>query len=371
MFDVQNSEIYTGTNIFIILYTENNIIKLNIADKDSIYNILNFYDIKQRDYKISVKPLEPIILYSPAITKYNKFNYDNCSNWFKIQIDDIIKNNPLSFNSIMTCSLYEQEFCDDKVYYKQYSENSNFIFAENTNFKLIFKVSGCMFDEKLSERVSLLILENNKILCNKPVNLYNKIILFSQKAMAIILDTCVSMFYADRIYLGNSIVSINDLNKRYFSNFDLMFDSFENIKFDAEGTIICKKFIVKDGTLIDLLSNNLYSKYLNLKESGGNNSVHTQGIIEHQRIIINVKNTSFYDNKCNINITVKDIKISKFLSNTGEIYASIYYQEANDNTLYKADVCINSINFLEGILCCEKNYGWNNNVFCADTIIKL
>ena len=162
MFDVQNSEIYTGTNIFIILYTENNIIKLNIADKDSIYNILNFYDIKQRDYKISVKPLEPIILYSPAITKYNKFNYDNCSNWFKIQIDDIIKNNPLSFNSIMTCSLYEQEFCDDKVYYKQYSENSNFIFAENTNFKLIFKVSGCMFDEKLSERVSLLILENNK-----------------------------------------------------------------------------------------------------------------------------------------------------------------------------------------------------------------
>ncbi len=206
LFHVLNAEIYTYTNIFIILHCDNgDILNLNIVDKDSLPKILNFYNIKEKDSTAYPEVLGPVIIESPAVSKYNRFSYENCNNWIKRQTERIIKNNSLSFNLVMTGSLYEQELCDGNIYYRQYSENSNFIFAENTSFKQVFKLEGCIFDEELSPKISSLILKDRGI-CNKSTNLNDKLVLFSQKSMATILNYCASIFYADRVYLGNSII---------------------------------------------------------------------------------------------------------------------------------------------------------------------
>ena len=176
LFHVLNAEIYTYTNIFIILHCDNgDILNLNIVDKDSLPKILNFYNIKEKDSTAYPEVLGPVIIESPAVSKYNRFSYENCNNWIKRQTERIIKNNSLSFNLVMTGSLYEQELCDGNIYYRQYSENSNFIFFAlfllftNLKFYQMQSVSFFFFQVFNIAPIQILYLQKTLVL-NKFLN---------------------------------------------------------------------------------------------------------------------------------------------------------------------------------------------------------
>lgn len=49
-------------------------------------------------------------------------------------------------------------------------------------------------------------------------------------------------------------------NNSYFERFDLIFEPFENIKSDAEGSIVDKKFVIKNGHLVEFFKGIVCSK---------------------------------------------------------------------------------------------------------------
>jgi hypothetical protein len=139
---------------------------------------------------------------------------------------------------------------------------------------------------------------------------------------------------------------------------------YEGIVFDYEGTKIKEYFFIKNGQILGFISNESYSKYLQI-ENSGNSSLNCENPISHQRIIANF-NESITD-------SCEDVshRIVAFENLVYDSYQKIFIGVALSHDRQKFDLKFQAKDILNEAI--PMNHGkWvSESCFCQDIKIPM
>jgi hypothetical protein len=162
---------------------------------------------------------------------------------------------------------FEQFFVDSDLFHFD-PANSEKFYSEKHKF-----LNDDLFDNSIEK-------DHQKFRLNPS----GKKMILNKEAFATFLENYVRLFYADYIYFNNTGYKLDDLHKKVFSaNFNLISLPYEGIVFDSEGSKIKEHFLVKNGQIAGFISNESYSKYLQI-ENSGNSNLNRETPLSHQRI---------------------------------------------------------------------------------------
>ncbi|HBJ2610336.1 PmbA family protein [Clostridium botulinum] len=297
--------------------------------------------------------------------RFCSFSVDDYIMWINEEMDNVLKEIKLSLNTVYTVNINKYCLRTNKVYLEQYNADSEFLCVENIKFKRKAKLSNIFFKDHIVDS----IIENlNKAeIQSNNINLNQKQrILIKAEGVSALLNSYILMYYSNYVYLNQSFIKTNYIGKQISkSNFDLIAMPYNGIKFDSEGSRILKKVIVESGKLVNLLSNNSYSKYLNLN-SFGNASLDMPNTISHQQLIFKFKNSE------RITYEAIDLIIYQFE------YANMDFKNnefrgiaicSDESGYFRTPISFNIKDAFDNIYPVDDKSTWINNVYCQDVII--
>ena len=297
--------------------------------------------------------------------RFYSFSENDYIMWLNEEMDNVLKEIKLPLNTVYKVNINKYCLRTNKDYLKQYNANSEFICIENTKFKRQAKLSNIFLKDDIA---SSIIKNLNKVeIPRNNINLnQNQSILIKAEGVSALLNVYILMYYSNYVYSNQSFIKTNYIGKKISkSNFDLIAVPFNGIEFDSEGSKILKKVIVDSGKLVNLLSNNSYSEYLNL-DSFGNASLDMPNTISHQQLIFTLKNSE--------RIAYQSIDLI--------IYQFEYvYIDFEDNEFRGSAICSDKSGYFcttisfnikyifNNIYPVDNKSTWINNVYCQDVII--
>ena len=125
--------------------------------------------------------------------------------------------------------------------------------------------------------------------------------------------------------------------------------------------------LIKNGQLINLLSNNRFASYLDLKDSG-NASFTSDRKITHQILKFNVHEV-LDETDLTPTIIVNNIENMSIDSSKNSFTMIANCSDENGN--YCTSLNFNIRNFLDNIYSTDKNLNLIDNVYCQDIVYKL
>ncbi|BDB03817.1 metallopeptidase TldD-related protein [Clostridium botulinum] len=297
--------------------------------------------------------------------RFYSFSENDYIMWINEEMDNVLKEIKLPLNTLYKVNINKYCLRTNKDYLEQYNANSEFICMENTKFKRKAKLSNIFLKDDIA---SSIIKNLNKI--EIPINNINlnqkQRILIKSEGVSDLLNVYILMYYSNYVYLNQSFIKTNYIGKQISkSDFDLIVIPYNGIKFDGEGSRIFKKVIVDSGKLVNLLSNNCYSEYLNL-DSFGNASLDMPNTISHQRLIFTFKNSE------RIAYQAIDLIIYQF----EYVYIDFEDNEFTGSAIcsdksgyFRTTISFNIRDIFDNIYPAGSKSTWINNVYCEDIII--
>ncbi len=293
---------------------------------------------------------------------FNKFDIKSYLSKIHNEIERVQKATSLTLNTAVNIRLYQNKLITTEVEYIQYHFSSKCICMENKNFSKKALLQNFTSLDNLSTKIVNKLNEEINFL---PKKIEHSTILIKDVAVSQIVNLFISQFYADNVYLGNSIIKNNSLGKRIINN-NICLESFpyEGNVFDGEGSYIRETILLKDGYLCNLLSNKKFSNYLKLKNSG-NASFTFDKKITHQILKFNVHNmlNGIYLNPTVIVNRIENININPINSSITMIANC-----CDKNGTYCTSVNFDLKNFFDNIYSTGKELNLIDNVFCQDII---
>ena len=298
-------------------------------------------------------------------TLFHSFDKDKYIIWIQEEIDRVSEKIAFPINVIYKVNMSKYCLRTNKDYLEQYTANSELICVENRTFKKKATLNNSFFKDNIANSI---IKQLNKVdIPRKNINLNSKqSILIKAKGLSDLLNVYIFIYYANYIYSNQSFIKTSYIGKRIAkSNFDLISVPYNGIQFDSEGSKISKKSIVTSGKLVNLLSNNSFSEYLNIN-SFGNASLDTPNNVSHQKLVFTFKNSE----------TIISQSIDLIISEFENLYIDF-----ENNKLRGSAICIDKLGFFrttisfnikdifDNIYSIGKKSTWINNVYCQDIII--
>ena len=190
----------------------------------------------------------------------------------------------------------------------------------------------------------------------------SKNILFKSTVVAELLNSYISCFYADNIYANNSLIKKREiLSKKFNFKFDLISTPFEGIIFDSDGFFTKDIYLIKDNKLKNILSNEYFSKILNI-ENTGNAVFFDSNSIAYQNIKVIPR---CYIRDFKYQFIVDYIKILSFDTATSNLSAQIIFSE-NGNK-YQSNLNVN-LNYVLEHSFFEEHLHKNNGILCGNML---
>lgn len=328
-----------------------------ISDESIKKLLLN--TIKKHQFKEVNK--KNIISFEESINNFEIFNREIYTKLIKDNIKNILKEIKLRVNSSCNLEIYNYKMLTDgKIYNQQYMHSDYFFYTTDSFHTSAYR--SLNNDSKISFPSYICEQFNIYKLPKKEINL-NKNILFKSNVAAELINSYISCFYGSNIYANNSFLKKNALSQTFFNfKFDLISEPFEEIIFDSEGSFTKTLYLIKDNKIENILTNQSFSKLLNLNNTGYA-SFFCCNNITHQNIKVISKCTSLTYPK--IKTTVNFINILSFDPLTTNMTAQISFCENNEK--YQSYMNINLNNLFEHSIL-ESNICKNNGVFCGNLI---
>ena len=249
---------------------------------------------------------------------------------------------------------------------KQYHTYSECVCFGDQSFQKKSILNEVYLNDNLHEKILKNFNLENPVFAVKDVNSCERV-LIKAEAFAELLNIFVELFYANNVYAYGTVKTTN-INKQIFkSSFDLVSLPYDGILFDSEGNKVSEKFIIQDGRLLNLLSNNTYKRYLNLNSSGNADLNETDEIC-CQRI----KFVQKQETKCSLNDA--DIIIESFENIYLDFKERLFVGLAVCSDKFKSKY-LTAINF--GVekffdkISCAGGSKWIKNVYCSDVWVCL
>lgn len=289
-------------------------------------------------------------------------------NFIKNEIEKCHTISDCNFDLIYQIKVQNQTLYTQNKKYKQTSKSFEcFAFDPTNPSKQMFLTSPYTLYFPISNQIQNL---NNHVntyaYSNLKVN--NTKILVKAGIVAKILNKCINDFYIDRIYNNQSFLNLKDLKTKYFKHkFHLIAEPFNKIIFDADGSLIPKKYIIKDGFFFDVFCNNYYSDLFNL-QSNGNASFENENTICHQQLKL------IFPKESNINSNINNIPQIFHLEN---LYIDLKNTAISGHISFMQNktpffcLCNIDLNNIIDICAIKRTYKWIDNVFCPDILISL
>lgn len=301
-------------------------------------------------------------------TKFNKINYYQnetykFNNETFLRFSDIIYNKlkkslNYKFNIVLKYEALSQSLYTPKYEINQINQKLGLVFININTPSEFINIDNCICYNNLFNTLLNKLLKYKLEIKN---NEFNGNLLFKAKAFCQILNIFIKQFYADIIIQNQSFFKSKDIkNKTFKVKFDLISLPYKSIKFDSEGFITEKKYLIKNGTVVNFLSNLKYSNYLNIN-SIGNADLYNEQKVFHQRIIFDLKKK--IDNNASNTIICEFISLQIF---NDFILGRVNY--IDNNKIRCSDIKINIDHFLNNIKVIKKTRKWINNICCSDIL---
>ena len=290
---------------------------------------------------------------------FNKFNVKSCISKIHNEIEKVQKATSLTLNTAVNIRLWQNKLITAKSEYIQYHFFSECVCMENKNFSKKALLQNFTTLDNLSTKIINKLNEEINFL---PKKIEHSTILIKDVAVSQLVNSFINQFYADNVYLGNSIIKISNLGKRIINN-NICLESFpyEGNVFDGEGSSIKEAILLKDGHLCNLLSNKKFSNYLKLKNSG-NASFTFDKKITHQILKFKVSNIT------HLNPTVIVNEFENININSSNNSITMLANCCDKNGAYCTPVNFDFKSFFDNIYSTGKELNLINNVFCEDVV---
>ncbi len=372
VFENVSYENFYLTEIFVILRIKNKISTFilspdtspDLIDKIIEKSIANAFSLKF-NWDNTDKIEQPSSSTNTLANIFEEFNVESYISQVKNEIDKVQKATLLTLNTVVNISSYQYRLITQESEYIQYHFSSECICLENKtfsqkallrNFTSVVNLSDNII-EKLNERINVV-----------PKRVDCSTILIKNIAVSQLVNSFANQFYADNVYLGSSIIKTDNIGKRIINN-NICLNSlpYDGIIFDGEGSPINVKVLIKNGQLINLLSNNRFASYLDLKDSG-NASFTSDRKITHQILKFNVHEV-LDETDLTPTIIVNNIENMSIDSSKNSFTMIANCSDENGN--YCTSLNFNIRNFLDNIYSTDKNLNLIDNVYCQDIVYKL
>lgn len=297
---------------------------------------------------------------------YNEFNKNKYLKWLESEVRKVSQNNKINLSFLYTINLNEYNLLIGKNPVKQYHTSSECVCFEDQSFQKKLILNEVYLNDNLHEKILKNFHLKNPVFAVKDFDSCERV-LIKAEAFAELLNIFVELFYANNVYAHGTVKS-SDINKQIFkSSFDLVSLPYNGILFDSEGSKISEKFIIRNGRLLNLLSNNTYKRYLNINSSG-NADLNEADKICCQRI----KFVQKQEAKCPLNDA--DIIVKSFENIYLDFKERLFVGLAVCSDKFKSKY-LTAINFgIEKIfdkIYCVGESKWIKNIYCSDVLVCL
>lgn len=253
------------------------------------------------------------------------------------------------------------------TYSIQYKRNSEILCVENSQFKKKARMYSVFPGDEIENIIVKKLMTDKKYITSSYTNQIEQVVI-SSKAMAQILNKYILVFYADSIFFGQSFITCYNLEKK-ISNRNINIDVLPeiNICFDGDGNSVKEDTLVENGILKNLIGNNKFSYYLNIKNLGYSD-LSIPDKIKHQRIKFGTDRYKLDKIKV-VDYTICEFENLYFDCSNGELIATAICQSGKNFS--KTDVRININSLLDHIYQTSFQKTWNDNVYCSDMIWEV
>jgi hypothetical protein len=288
--------------------------------------------------------------------------------WLNGEIAEISKKINFTVSCTYKVCLCQYNLLANDGFAEQYQLNSEFFCTDDKTFQKKALLKNCVLSESFAN-LAVKQLKRNLIL-NTQKNLdMRQPVLVKAAAMAQLLNEYAALFYASNVYFKQSYIKKRDIgNKIAKSTFSLAALPYIGMKFDAEGNKIKKKQIIKNGKLVDLLSNNAAAACLRIK-SCGNASCSDFEDIAHQRLKMLI-NPELLANAQKTAVTLHHFEYI-FLDINERIFNGVAVCSDSENNRYLASVNFSAKEFFNKIYSAGHRGKWVENVFCPDVVVSF
>ena len=356
---------------FIMFEFNEKIFKLNVPSinnlkeiEDLVENCLqNFTGIKIN--WIENEDMETILKDSFKKIYFENFDSKKIINLIKQEFENIKKILNFSLNTSYSIKVNRYRLLTNSKFSEQYYLSSDLLSMENSRFQKIAHISNIFLDKNFSDKI---VREFNKerYEFNPEIKLEGSV-LIKKNAFKHIIRNYIQGFYADNIYCNQSFISKNDISKKISDKkFDIISCPFEDIRFDLDGNTVTEKAIISNGKILNFLSNNDYSRYLNINSTGNTDLIDRQRI-SHQRLKFILKDDKI--NNLKEFITISDFE-SFSVDLVTETFSAIAVCKKNDNK-FCLPVNFNFKDIFNNIYRIDSNYEWIDNIYCIDVLYKF
>lgn len=292
---------------------------------------------------------------------YNEFDKNKYLKWLESEIRKVSQDDKINLNFLYTINLSEYNLLIGKNHVKQYHTSSECVCFGDQSFQKKLILNEVYLNDNLHEKILKNFDLENPVFAVKDFDSCERV-LIKAEAFAELLNIFVELFYANNVYTHGTVKKA-DINKKIFkSSFDLVSLPYDGILFDSEGNKVSEKFIIQDGRLLNLLSNNTYKRYLNLNISGNADLNETDEIC-CQRI----KFVQKQETKCPLNDA--DIIIESFeniyLDFKERLFVGLVVCSDKLKSKYITAINFGVEKFFDKISCAGKSK-WIKNVYCSD-----
>jgi|GEM_PF-4115885 Predicted Zn-dependent proteases and their inactivated homologs len=371
-FGKESIEDISDDKIFVLFKTGGGVAKFTISAFQSDNTIDTIIESSIKNTEIMSVPWNDDNFINVEIRKdenYNHFhNFDSNQYlmWIKQEMSEVSQSINFTFNVVYKVDMYRYCLLTNKDYLEQYNASSMLLCLENKTWKRRACLDNCFFkddiDKSIIHQLNEVDLPRKNITINK-----SQSILIKAKALSKLLNAYICLYYADQVYSNQSNVRTDYIGKQIVkSEFDLIAIPYNGIKFDGEGSKISKKLIIDSGNLVNLLSNNSHSHYLNIK-SYGNASFDMVDVVSHQRLIFTLKNKKKFVSQP-IDLTIYHFQ---------DVFIDFYNNEfigiaicGDKSGRYHANIRLNVKDTFDSIYSVGTKNAWIQNVYCQDVIIS-
>lgn len=297
---------------------------------------------------------------------YNEFNKNKYLKWLESEVRKVSQYDKINLNFLYTVNLSEYNLLRGKNSVKQYHTYSECVCFGDQSFQKKSILNEVYLNDNLHEKILKNFNLENPVFAVKDVNSCERV-LIKAEAFAELLNIFVELFYANNVYAYGTVKTTN-INKQIFkSSFDLVSLPYDGILFDSEGNKVSEKFIIQDGRLLNLLSNNTYKRYLNLNSSGNADLNETDEICCQRINFVQKQET-----KCSLNDA--DIIIESFeniyLDFKERLFVGLAVCSDKFKNKYLTAINFGVEKFFDKISCAGESK-WIKNVYCSDVWVCL
>lgn len=296
---------------------------------------------------------------------FEDFDSKKIINLIKQKFESIKKILNFSVNISYSIKVNRYRLLTDSKLLEQYYLNSDLLSMENSTFQKLAHISNIFLDKDFSDKI-VHEFSKERYGFNPEIKIEGPI-LIKKHAFKYIIQNYIQGFYADNIYCNQSFISQNDISKKISDKkFDMISCPFKDIYFDLDGNTLPEKAIISNGKILNFLSNNDYSRYLNVNSTGNTDLIDRQRI-SHQRLKFILKEDKFETQKGFITISDFD---SFNVDLPTETFSAIAVCEKNNNK-FCSPVNFNFKDIFNNIYRIDDNYEWIDNIYCIDVLYKF